>query len=643
MSVPVFLVGAALLFWGQQSGHWAWAISAALGLESTRLFERRWELSRQHFHRLADLCTLLFGVSAVYLYFSGEGGTALYQIIVWFPISLLPLVAAQVLSVQGRLDIGALFWSQRVDTPGVPARSVDFAYPYIVVCLLCASAANNRTPMFYGGMFLLSGWALWAVRPRSASVWAWAAILGGSGVLGYGAQLRLHRLQASLEQAAVELVFGRADVRMDPTQSRTAIGQIGRIKQSSEIIWRLSLERGGIAPSLVRGAAYDLYKDGQWLVREPAFRDLARVEDGWLLSPVPAAGHPLSFTGVWSETTGILPVPHGTVRLGGPEDMNLSLSRQGTVKAVVASPLVRFSARAGDGAHEPPPGVGDLQVPDGERAHFAALAAALKLDSRVPQKAMAVAARHFADKFEYSVYLEGGGKNALGDFLNKTRSGHCEFFATATVLLMRAAGIPARYATGYSVQEYSRLEGAYLLRQRHAHAWTLVWVDGAWLEFDTTPASWSAVEEGRAKRFEWLSDLAGWARLRLTRLRWGSARGPGRWVLWLLLPLALWVLWRAGAAFRAPARLARGRGEVAMPGTDSELYGIERALEAEGLGRRASETHSAWLSRVSPGLGPDRAGRLRPLVVLHNRLRFDPAGLSSEERRGLQAAARAWR
>ena len=41
----------------------------------------------------------------------------------------------------------------------------------------------------------------------------------------------------------------------------------------------------------------------------------------------------------------------------------------------------------------------------------------------------------------------------VAEFLLKTRAGHCEHFATATTMLLRAAGVPTRYAVGYSVQE----------------------------------------------------------------------------------------------------------------------------------------------------------------------------------------------
>jgi transglutaminase-like putative cysteine protease len=57
---------------------------------------------------------------------------------------------------------------------------------------------------------------------------------------------------------------------------------------------------------------------------------------------------------------------------------------------------------------------------------------------------------------------------------------------------LRAAGIPARYAIGFSVSEYSPLEGAYVARRRHAYAWALAWLEGRWRDFDATPPDWTS-------------------------------------------------------------------------------------------------------------------------------------------------------
>jgi hypothetical protein len=93
------------------------------------------------------------------------------------------------------------------------------------------------------------------------------------------------------------------------------------------------------------------------------------------------------------------------------------------------------------------------------------------------QKLLAVQ-NFFSGKFTYSLWqgpdkLATTNETSLTRFLLHSRSGHCEYFATATVLLLRELGIPARYAVGYAVHESSH--HGYVVRERDAHAWCLVW------------------------------------------------------------------------------------------------------------------------------------------------------------------------
>lgn len=90
---------------------------------------------------------------------------------------------------------------------------------------------------------------------------------------------------------------------------------------------------------------------------------------------------------------------------------------------------------------------------------------------------------------ETSLTLVGcGGDHPLEDFLFRYKSGHCEYFASAMVLLLRSQGIPARLVTGFLGGEYNRLEGYYVVRQVNAHAWVEAWIEGeGWRTFDATP------------------------------------------------------------------------------------------------------------------------------------------------------------
>jgi hypothetical protein len=129
------------------------------------------------------------------------------------------------------------------------------------------------------------------------------------------------------------------------------------------------------------------------------------------------------------------------------------------------------------------------------------------------------ARRHFRDHFQYGTFQArpAGEKSPVVDFMQRTRAGHCEYFATATALLLRSAGVPARYATGFAVQEYSPLEGAWIVRQRHAHAWVRAYVDGGWIDVDTTPPEWFVVEAGAAPGWSGVRDLWSWLRFRTAR------------------------------------------------------------------------------------------------------------------------------
>ena len=73
-------------------------------------------------------------------------------------------------------------------------------------------------------------------------------------------------------------------------------------------------------------------------------------------------------------------------------------------------------------------------------------------------------------------------------FLFDARRGFCEHYASAFVLLLRAAGIPARVVTGYQGGTMNPQGGYLIVRQSDAHAWAEALVDGAWQRFDPTAA-----------------------------------------------------------------------------------------------------------------------------------------------------------
>jgi transglutaminase-like putative cysteine protease len=103
------------------------------------------------------------------------------------------------------------------------------------------------------------------------------------------------------------------------------------------------------------------------------------------------------------------------------------------------------------------------------------------------EKARAIEA-YLPQHHAYSQHILVNAKDPLGDFLFSDKAAHCEFFASAAVILMRCVGVPARYVIGYYAHEEE--DGDIVVRQRDAHAWAECWIKGTgWVTIDATPGS----------------------------------------------------------------------------------------------------------------------------------------------------------
>ncbi|MHA3051346.1 transglutaminase family protein [Acinetobacter sp. ANC 4640] len=90
------------------------------------------------------------------------------------------------------------------------------------------------------------------------------------------------------------------------------------------------------------------------------------------------------------------------------------------------------------------------------------------------------------NKFSYSLspgILQG---NRVDQFLFQTRVGFCEHFASSFVVLMRAAGLPARVVVGYQGGQPAPDDQSWEVRQLDAHTWTEVWMNQHWQRIDPT-------------------------------------------------------------------------------------------------------------------------------------------------------------
>ena len=90
-------------------------------------------------------------------------------------------------------------------------------------------------------------------------------------------------------------------------------------------------------------------------------------------------------------------------------------------------------------------------------------------------------------EFDYTLQPPALGANPVDEFFFDTKKGFCEHYAGSFVLLLRAAGIPARVVTGYQGGEVNPITRQLVVRQAEAHAWSEVWfTDLGWVRVDPT-------------------------------------------------------------------------------------------------------------------------------------------------------------
>lgn len=80
------------------------------------------------------------------------------------------------------------------------------------------------------------------------------------------------------------------------------------------------------------------------------------------------------------------------------------------------------------------------------------------------------------------------GSDAAAHYLFKSKRGACDLAATATAVMCRSVGIPARVAVGYVLDEQLPSGDGFLVRQAHAHMWVeAFFANAGWVPFDPAP------------------------------------------------------------------------------------------------------------------------------------------------------------
>ncbi|HLA36098.1 MAG TPA: transglutaminase-like domain-containing protein, partial [Rhodocyclaceae bacterium] len=514
----------------------------------------------------------------------------------WLPPALYPLYA---LGLLHRLPVRLrhLAWSLRGSRHPQAERPIDLAPAYFALTLLAATILAPAKPaLFWGCAALLLLWLFFSlVAPRRIRAFMLAA--GVALVLGWTVNRGLESAHGMLEQWVVELLSGGADT--DPYHSQTRIGDVGRIKLSETILWRVKQSAPPEVPLRLRTGVFVNFDGSAWNARHDAFQPIGVTTNGvarWTLQ------------GESRQGVALLPMPLHAGSIVGLAAGGSLVERNelGVVRLSHAPTIVEFGIAATAPAPLSPPHAADRQLPPRYRKLLARLPELAALQTLPPAQRLAALEAWFAAHFRYTLFLgDNTGDNTDGGrdierFLLHDRAGHCEYFGAATVLLLRALDIPARYVTGYSLQEYSRLENAYLVRSRHAHAWAEAWIDGQWREIDTTPSTWLAAEEDSIAFWRPAADLLAyaWHRLRVWRQHFEAPQGYAWGLSGAGLALAFWLLWRRRRPLRRLSPAAKFT--IVLKPAQTAFQALEQHYAAQGLGRHPTEPARRWLARIEP-------------------------------------------
>ena len=308
-----------------------------------------------------------------------------------------------------------------------------------------------------------------------------------------------------------------------------------------------------------------------------------------------------------------------------------------------SSPPVSFQPRLGVALRQEA-----LALPAGFNPRTIALARQWRGDAGAssPASDLAIAQRAmrlFRASFAYTLDTPLAGRNAVDEFLFDTRAGFCEHFASAFVVLMRAAGVPARVVTGYAGGYRNPIGDYWLVRNSDAHAWAEIWLEGrGWVRMDPTAAvAPERIYDTIADRAPGAGALGGLGGI-TPMLDVGDwlRRGWNDFVLGfdatrqqhLLEPLGLddlppsrLALLFAGAALLALGWMAWFSARAGRE-RDPVLRAWRRLCERHaraGLGRDAHEPAGAWVARIAPRLA-DGGAALRPLILRLENWRYAP-------------------
>lgn len=641
MRFPPFFIGAVTIFWGFCTGWLYFSIVAALLFEASGIVKTRFELKDTDFIRISDLSSIVMLILLLYSYLENEPRMIFLYFITTTPIIFMPLLFAQLYSTSDKVVIGTKFGKK------IHAHApVDIRPLFILMVFFATAAADIRDVWFFVFTFL-AVFILFSGNARNLrSIFRYFLFSLATVIITLSVALGIIRAHGALREKMMEMYNNWYNQQSsDPFKTSTAMGETGYLKLSGKIVMRIAPEKREGIPMYLKSSDYNILTGNVWHSRsknsEPVFPD---PETEWQLSGE-GEGSQRAFISIWmgKNGKGVLFMPTGSKRVLQMDVAGIEKTGLGSILIDEGPDLLEFVMTYDpDYRFEPLPEEKDLNIPDSEKEVIEKVMELSSIKGDTDAQTLENIERYFLS-FSYTLQLESAsGKSVLDDFLNKARSGHCEYFATATTLMLRHAGIPARYSTGYSVEEYSTLERSFIVRSRDAHAWVTAFINGKWITIDTTPSRWRTADRASKSFFEPVKDFFSWLRVQYENFRkkknveFNRALIIIATALILFMMIKIYIRRKRVSGIETKSDRFSGKTE----GLDSPFYQVLIKCSQDGIEKSENETLRRWVIKNSDKLkNPED---LMKMITLHEELRFNPSVDRNRTKKALQESCDKW-
>jgi protein-glutamine gamma-glutamyltransferase len=456
---------------------------------------------------------------------------------------LIVLLDVKLLTLQQRRDYRHLYAISLMAILASAALTTDAWYvPVFLLYLLAAvwtlllyhlTQESSETPAMALPMSTAACHTILSGRITHRFFW----LTNGTAVLTVALTLGIFFLIPRIGAGVLQKTSGET-LRTTGFSDRVDLGTIGSVKQDPQIVMRIELPGQPAVEKdrfYLRGLAYDQYNGRSWSHSGTRRRSLNFVADGTFLA-LP--------TGSRLSNSQSLPIRQDILL----ETLDTAVLFAAPFAELVSGEFLTVQTDAMSGLHLPfPPSsrirysvtsqapqlfaderiAPTLVYPDSIRSQYlqvpmgsqqvADLAYRVSQQATTPFERTLEIQQHLLENYRYSLEADTTTlSHPLEEFLFTRKTGYCEHYATAMVVMLRTVGIPARLVTGFLATEWNEYGNYFTVRQRDAHAWVEVYFPrSGWITMDPTPTVSAAVAP---TRWEPLSQLRESVRLKWDRL-----------------------------------------------------------------------------------------------------------------------------